>query len=178
MDVCLIPLGVFCSGPATSSMHTNCIFFSLSLSHLHSLPVSLRHLLNVVDPEKKKKQDEENQLDPNASPRGSKRSALKRKSSRDLGLIKDRLAEFFNPSKLRIHALHWSSKDGGKDHRPVELEWMGSFQSKGKGEISESCRQAFTVVCQLLLECTTFPVYFTEEENQDLHTSMFNNTGK
>ncbi|XP_051761489.1 protein dopey-2 [Ctenopharyngodon idella] len=139
--------------------------------------VITRHLLDVVDPEKKKKQDEANQLDPNASPRGSKRSPLKRKGSRDLGLIKDRLAEFFNPSKLRIHALHWSSKDGGKDHRPVELEWMGSFQSKGKGEISESCRQAFTVVCQLLLECTTFPVYFTEEENQDLHTSMFNKTG-
>ncbi|XDV30294.1 hypothetical protein PO909_033239 [Leuciscus waleckii] len=138
--------------------------------------VITRHLLDVVDPEKKKKQDEANQLDPNASPRGSKRSPLKRKGSRDLGLIKDRLAEFFNPSKLRIHALHGSSRGGGKDHRPVELEWMGSFQSKGKGEISELSRQAFTVVCQLLLECTTFPVYFTEEENQDLHTSMFNKT--
>uniref|UniRef100_A0A672SWJ4 DOP1 leucine zipper like protein B n=1 Tax=Sinocyclocheilus grahami TaxID=75366 RepID=A0A672SWJ4_SINGR len=109
--------------------------------------------------------------------RGSKRSPSKRKGSRDLGLIKDRLAEFFNPSKLRIHVLHGSSRDGGKDHRPAELEWMGNFQSKSKGEITESCRQAFTVVCQLLLECTTFPVYFTEEENQDLHTSMFNKTG-
>uniref|UniRef100_A0A8C1JB24 DOP1 leucine zipper like protein B n=1 Tax=Cyprinus carpio TaxID=7962 RepID=A0A8C1JB24_CYPCA len=99
---------------------------------------------------------------------GSKRSPSKRKGSRDLGLIKDRLAEFFNPSKLRIHALHGSSRDGGKDHRPAELEWMGNFQSKSKGEITESCRQAFTVVCQLLLECTTFPIYFTEEENQDL----------
>uniref|UniRef100_A0A671KFZ4 Protein dopey-2-like n=1 Tax=Sinocyclocheilus anshuiensis TaxID=1608454 RepID=A0A671KFZ4_9TELE len=109
--------------------------------------------------------------------RGSKRSPSKRKGSRDLGLIKDRLAEFFNPSKLRIHVLHGSSRDGGKDHRPAELEWMGNFQSKSKGEITELCRQAFTVVCQLLLECTTFPVYFTEEENQDLHTSMFNKTG-
>uniref|UniRef100_A0A673LZK4 Protein dopey-2-like n=1 Tax=Sinocyclocheilus rhinocerous TaxID=307959 RepID=A0A673LZK4_9TELE len=108
---------------------------------------------------------------------GSKRSPLKRKGSRDLGLIKDRLAEFFNPSKLRIHALHGSSRDGDKNHRPAVLEWMGNFQSKSKGEISESCRQAFTVVCQLLLECTTFPVYFTEEENQDLQTSMFNKTG-
>uniref|UniRef100_A0A8C1JDC8 DOP1 leucine zipper like protein B n=1 Tax=Cyprinus carpio TaxID=7962 RepID=A0A8C1JDC8_CYPCA len=107
----------------------------------------------------------------------SKRSPSKRKGSRDLGLIKDRLAEFFNPSKLRIHALHGSSRDGGKDHRPAELEWMGNFQSKSKGEITESCRQAFTVVCQLLLECTTFPIYFTEEENQDLHTSIFNKTG-
>uniref|UniRef100_A0A8C2B9N4 DOP1 leucine zipper like protein B n=1 Tax=Cyprinus carpio TaxID=7962 RepID=A0A8C2B9N4_CYPCA len=135
-----------------------------------------RHLLDVMDPEKKK-QEEANQLDPNASPRGSKRSPSKRKGSRDLGLIKDRLAEFFNPSKLRIHALHGSSRDGGKDHRPAELEWMGNFQSKSKGEITESCRQAFTVVCQLLLECTTFPIYFTEEENQDLHTSIFNKTG-
>uniref|UniRef100_A0A8C1H2N2 DOP1 leucine zipper like protein B n=1 Tax=Cyprinus carpio carpio TaxID=630221 RepID=A0A8C1H2N2_CYPCA len=108
---------------------------------------------------------------------GSKQSPLKQKGSRDLGLIKDRLAEFFNPSKLRIHALHGSSRDGDENHRPVVLEWMGNFQSKSKGEISESCRQAFTVVCQLLLECTTFPVYFTEEENQDLQTSMFNKTG-
>ncbi|XP_016429546.1 protein dopey-2-like isoform X2 [Sinocyclocheilus rhinocerous] len=139
--------------------------------------VITRHLLDVVDPEKKKKQEAANQLDPNAPPRGSKRSPLKRKGSRDLGLIKDRLAEFFNPSKLRIHALHGSSRDGDKNHRPAVLEWMGNFQSKSKGEISESCRQAFTVVCQLLLECTTFPVYFTEEENQDLQTSMFNKTG-
>uniref|UniRef100_A0A8C1M342 DOP1 leucine zipper like protein B n=1 Tax=Cyprinus carpio TaxID=7962 RepID=A0A8C1M342_CYPCA len=139
--------------------------------------VITRHLLDVVDPEKKKKQEEANQLDPNASPRGSKQSPLKQKGSRDLGLIKDRLAEFFNPSKLRIHALHGSSRDGDENHRPVVLEWMGNFQSKSKGEISESCRQAFTVVCQLLLECTTFPVYFTEEENQDLQTSMFNKTG-
>lgn len=131
-----------------------------------------------MDPEKKKKQEESNQLDSNASPKGSKRSPLKRKGSRDLGLIKDRLAEFFNPGKLRIHVLHGSSRDGDKDHRPAELEWMGNFQSKSKGEISESCRQAFAVICQLLLECTTFPVYFTEEENQDLHTSMFNKTGK
>uniref|UniRef100_A0A671LRW5 Protein dopey-2-like n=1 Tax=Sinocyclocheilus anshuiensis TaxID=1608454 RepID=A0A671LRW5_9TELE len=122
------------------------------------------------------KQEEANQLDPNAPPRGSKRSPLKRKGSRDLGLIKDRLAEFFNPSKLRIHALHGSSRDGDKNHRPAVLEWMGNFQSKSKGEISESCRQAFTVVCQLLLECTTFPVYFTEEENQDLQTSLLNKT--
>uniref|UniRef100_A0A8C2B9B1 DOP1 leucine zipper like protein B n=1 Tax=Cyprinus carpio TaxID=7962 RepID=A0A8C2B9B1_CYPCA len=144
--------------------HCTCLFFSFfSLSHSCS---SLRHLLDVVDPEKKKKQEEANQLDPNASPRGSKQSPLKQKGSRDLGLIKDRLAEFFNPSKLRIHALHGSSRDGDENHRPVV-----------KGEISESCRQAFTVVCQLLLECTTFPVYFTEEENQDLQTSMFNKTG-
>ncbi len=148
--------------------------FSFCLSHSCS---SLSHLLDVMDSEKRK-QEEANQLDPNASPKGSKRSPLKRKGSRDLGLIKERLAEFFNPSKLRIHALHGSSRDGGKDHRPAELEWMGHFQSKSKGEITESCRQAFTVVCQLLLECTTFPVYFTEEENQDLHTSMFNKTGE
>ncbi|KAA0715639.1 Protein dopey-2 [Triplophysa tibetana] len=135
-----------------------------------------RHLLNIIDPEEKKKQEEANRVDQNGSPRGSKQSPMKRKGSRDLGLIKDRLAEFFNPSKLRIAGFHGSSGDGGKDHRSAEFEWMGSFQSKGKGEISESCRQAFAVICQLLLECTTFPVYFTEEESQDLHTTMFNKT--
>lgn len=134
-------------------------------------------MLDIIDPEKKKKQEEANQVDQNGSPRGSKRSPLKRKGSRDLGLIKDRLAEFFSPSKLRINGIHGSSGDGGKDHRSAELAWMESFQSKGKGEISESCRQAFAVICQLLLECTTFPVYLTEEESQDLHTTLFNKTG-
>uniref|UniRef100_A0A672STT1 DOP1 leucine zipper like protein B n=1 Tax=Sinocyclocheilus grahami TaxID=75366 RepID=A0A672STT1_SINGR len=111
-----------------------------------------------------------NQLDPNAPPRGSKRSPLKRKGSRDLGLIKDRLAEFFNPSKLRIHALHGSSRD--KNHRPAVLEWMGNFQSKSKGEISESCRQVVTVVCQLLLECTTFPICFSKKKLSVQHVAI------
>lgn len=158
-------------------MYIYIYFLFYSCSFKLSLSISLRHLLNIIDPEEKKKQEEANRVDQNGSPRGSKQSPLKRKGSRDLGLIKDRLAEFFNPTKLRIAGFHGSSGDGGKDHRSAELEWMGSFQSKGKGEISESCRQAFAVICQLLLECTTFPVYFTEEESKDLHTTMFNKTG-
>uniref|UniRef100_A0A8B9GMA1 DOP1 leucine zipper like protein B n=1 Tax=Astyanax mexicanus TaxID=7994 RepID=A0A8B9GMA1_ASTMX len=56
------------------------------------------------------------------------------------------------------------------------LQWMAGFQSRGRSEVTESCRQAFTAACHLLLECTTFPVYYTEEESQELHSSMFTNT--
>uniref|UniRef100_A0A672SSN9 DOP1 leucine zipper like protein B n=1 Tax=Sinocyclocheilus grahami TaxID=75366 RepID=A0A672SSN9_SINGR len=114
-------------GGTIENMSKSCVLtvlafsFSLSLSHSCS---SFRHLLDVGDPEKKKKQEAANQLDPNAPPRGSKRSPLKRKGSRDLG------------------------------------------------EISESCRQVVTVVCQLLLECTTFPICFSKKKLSVQHVAI------
>uniref|UniRef100_A0A3B4BRG1 Dopey N-terminal domain-containing protein n=1 Tax=Pygocentrus nattereri TaxID=42514 RepID=A0A3B4BRG1_PYGNA len=52
------------------------------------------------------------------------------------------------------------------------LQWLLGFQSRGKAEITEACRQAFTAACHLLLECTTFPVYYTEEESQDEENTL------
>ncbi|KAG9271028.1 protein dopey-2 [Astyanax mexicanus] len=138
----------------------------------------IRHLLLVVDPEKEKGPEEAAQPEQHASPRGRKRSSSEGKGSRDLGLIKDRLAEFFTPSRLRappqegcVEAVGSSAEAG-----TAVLQWMAGFQSRGRSEVTESCRQAFTAACHLLLECTTFPVYYTEEESQELHSSMFTNT--
>uniref|UniRef100_A0A8B9J3M9 DOP1 leucine zipper like protein B n=1 Tax=Astyanax mexicanus TaxID=7994 RepID=A0A8B9J3M9_ASTMX len=85
---------------------------------------------------------------------------------------------FFTPSRLRappqegcVEAVGSSAEAG-----TAVLQWMAGFQSRGRSEVTESCRQAFTAACHLLLECTTFPVYYTEEESQELHSSMFTNT--
>lgn len=57
------------------------------------------------------------------------------------------------------------------------MDWAAGYMPRGKAEISEGCRQAFMATCHLLLECTTFPVYLSEEETLALHTEMFGNTG-
>lgn len=58
------------------------------------------------------------------------------------------------------------------------LDWAGGYMPRGRAEISEACRQAFTATCHLLLECTTFPVYMSEEETMALHVDMFDHTGQ
>uniref|UniRef100_A0A665U1Y4 Uncharacterized protein n=1 Tax=Echeneis naucrates TaxID=173247 RepID=A0A665U1Y4_ECHNA len=44
------------------------------------------------------------------------------------------------------------------------VDWAAGYMPRGRAEITEACRQAFTATCHLLLECTTFPVYLSEEE--------------
>lgn len=61
--------------------------------------------------------------------------------------------------------------------RSGSLDWAAGYMPRGRAEISEACRQAFTATCHLLLECTTFPVYQSEEETLAVHTDMFSNTG-
>uniref|UniRef100_A0AAR2L0S7 Dopey N-terminal domain-containing protein n=1 Tax=Pygocentrus nattereri TaxID=42514 RepID=A0AAR2L0S7_PYGNA len=121
-------------------------------------------------------QEETTQPEQRVSPRGRKRSPSGGKGSRELGLIKDRLAEFFTPSKLRTQPQECCEEVVERGAGAAGLQWLLGFQSRGKAEITEACRQAFTAACHLLLECTTFPVYYTEEESQELHSSMFNST--
>ncbi|XP_017325079.2 protein dopey-2 isoform X2 [Ictalurus punctatus] len=134
-----------------------------------------RHLVVVVDPEKQKGQAAVTPAEQRASRRSRTRSSFGLESSRDLGLIKDRLAELFTPGKLREQSQEAVNDDKGKSTARALLQWTEGFQPRGKGEISESCRNAFTAACHLLLESTTFPVYYTEKESQELHSSMFEN---
>lgn len=100
--------------------------------------------------------------------------------------IKDKLTELFTPNKLKHHST--SISDTPVSAAPTEkkkerahagcLDWAGGYMPRGRAEISEACRQAFTATCHLLLECTTFPVYLTEEETLALHTDMFGLTGQ
>lgn len=130
----------------------------------------------VVDPKKQKRLEEANQASQHAPPRGRTLSSSGREGNRDLGLIKDRLAEFFIPGKLREQSQEAFNDDKGKGCGQDLFHWTEGFQSRGKGEINESCRHAFTAACHLLLESTTFPVYYTEKESQELHSKLFENT--
>lgn len=98
--------------------------------------------------------------------------------------IKDKLTGLFSPNKLKPRP----AADTQPPAAPVEkkkergksscLDWAAGYMPRGKAEISEACRQAFTATCHLLLECTTFPVYLSEEETLALHTDMFGHTGQ
>lgn len=98
--------------------------------------------------------------------------------------IKDKLTELFNPNKFKSSP----KSDNLPTEAPTEtirdqensgsLEWSVGFMPRGKSEISEACRQAFTATCHLLLEGTTFPVYLTEEETWALYAAMFDHAGQ
>lgn len=99
--------------------------------------------------------------------------------------IKDKLTELFTPNKakpsLTAAALTASTlppEDDPQAKNSGSLDWAGGYMPRGRAEISEACRQAFTATCHLLLECTTFPVYMSEEETVALHVDMFDCTGQ
>ncbi|CAJ1079517.1 protein dopey-2 [Xyrichtys novacula] len=92
--------------------------------------------------------------------------------------IKDKLTELFSPTKLKPRPTFDSQLPESSTERKRErasLDWAAGYMPRGRAEISEACRQAFTATCHLLLECTTFPVYLSEEETLALHTDMFGN---
>lgn len=106
--------------------------------------------------------------------------------------IKDKLTELFVPNKLKPRspsdgALSVELQPACCDERqkkkkerhslPGSLLWGEGFMPRGKAEISEDCRQAFTASCHLFLESITFPIYLSEEETLALHTEMFGHSG-
>uniref|UniRef100_A0A8C3G3C1 DOP1 leucine zipper like protein B n=1 Tax=Cyclopterus lumpus TaxID=8103 RepID=A0A8C3G3C1_CYCLU len=98
--------------------------------------------------------------------------------------IKDKLRELFTPDRLKSCPtsdvqLPAAPTDKKKEHGHLGgLDWAAGYMPRAKAEISEACRQAFTATCHLLLECTVFPVYLSEEETLVLHTDMFGHTDR
>lgn len=98
--------------------------------------------------------------------------------------IKDKPSELFtrNKHKSRITSdaqLSAVPAETKKEKGNVRcLDWGAGYMPRGRAEISEACRQAFTATCHLLLECTTFPIYLSEEESLNLYTGMFCHTGE
>uniref|UniRef100_A0AAY4BHH0 Dopey N-terminal domain-containing protein n=1 Tax=Denticeps clupeoides TaxID=299321 RepID=A0AAY4BHH0_9TELE len=108
--------------------------------------------------------------------------ATGRKGSRDLGhitmpQIKDRLAEFFTHSKLRLHASRELPREAESAPGSPRRDWMAGYAPRGRAEASEACRRAFAAACQLLLESVTLPLYLSEEENLRLYDRMFSTAG-
>lgn len=105
--------------------------------------------------------------------------------------IKDKLTGLFTPNKIKAAtppaaappaaappALTPPPEDEPQAKNTGSLDWAGGYMPRGRAEISEACRQAFTATCHLLLECTTFPVYMSEEETMALHVDIFDHTGQ
>nr|XP_046260051.1 protein dopey-2 isoform X2 [Scatophagus argus] len=97
--------------------------------------------------------------------------------------IKDKLTELFTPNKIKPSPTAETQLSEAHTEKKKErghvgcLDWAAGYMPRGKAEIPEACRQAFTATCHLLLECTTFPVYLSEEETLALHTDMCSQTG-
>ena len=127
-------------------------------------------------------EDEVIQPDSLASSPGRKYSFGGREGAQiSMPQIKSKLAELFTPNKHKLRSFSDTASDPSTEKRRGKagaLDWGGGYMPRGRAEITEVCRQAFTATCHLLLEATTFPVYLTEQENQDLYKDMFNSTGE
>ncbi|TNN53525.1 Protein dopey-2 [Liparis tanakae] len=90
----------------------------------------------------------------------------------------DRLTELIAPLRLKSRPSSDAQLPARRKEHAGCLEWAAGYMPRAKAEISEACRQAFTATCHLLLECTTFPVYLSEEETLLLQTDMFGHTDR
>uniref|UniRef100_A0A8B9G7Q4 DOP1 leucine zipper like protein B n=1 Tax=Amazona collaria TaxID=241587 RepID=A0A8B9G7Q4_9PSIT len=54
-----------------------------------------------------------------------------------------------------------------------EEEWGFEQMMLVLGPLRGDCKEAFSAACHLLLDCTTFPVYLSEEEMEQLYLSLF-----
>lgn len=68
--------------------------------------------------------------------------------------------------------------DPDSQRRKEEEEWDIDQVMLDLGDTREDCREAFAAVCYLLLDCTTFPVYLSTEETEQLYFSLFQVPGK
>ncbi|KAK6309739.1 hypothetical protein J4Q44_G00196200 [Coregonus suidteri] len=167
--------GVWRKGGSVETM-TQCLLDILAF-------ITTRYLL--VQVEDVRGQEEAVQPDPAALSPGGKTS-FREGPQITTTQIKDKLAELFTPNKHKPR----SSSDPSVPDRPVPptekkkggggagggVDWGAAYMPRGRAEISEECRQAFTAACHLLLECTTFPLYLSEEESQVLYSDMFHHT--
>ncbi|XP_020645047.3 protein DOP1B [Pogona vitticeps] len=69
------------------------------------------------------------------------------------------------------------SDDLGSQRGKEEEEWDINQVMLDLGDMREDCREAFAAVCYLLLDCTTFPVYLSEDEMEHLYSSLFQVSG-
>uniref|UniRef100_A0A8C7CIC6 DOP1 leucine zipper like protein B n=1 Tax=Oncorhynchus kisutch TaxID=8019 RepID=A0A8C7CIC6_ONCKI len=176
--------GVWRKGGNVETMtHTTCINQNDLINSL-SLPISLsllsppRYLL--VQVEDVRGQEEAVQPDPAALSPGGKTS-FQEGPQITTTQIKDKLAELFTPNKHKPRSISDppvpdlpvppTEKKKGRVGTGGGVDWGAGYMPRGRAEISEECRQAFTAACHLLLECTTFPLYLSEEESQVLYNS-------
>ncbi|XP_075767752.1 protein DOP1B isoform X2 [Pelodiscus sinensis] len=92
--------------------------------------------------------------------------------------FKQMLSELFtvrgSPFKQKsLEPLSPTNHDLGSQKGKEEGEWDIDQVMLDLGDMKEDCREAFAAACHLLLDCTTFPVYLSEEETEQLYLSLF-----
>lgn len=71
-----------------------------------------------------------------------------------------------------------SSEHNSGNKKEKEEEWDLEQVMLVLGPLRGDCKEAFAAACHLLLDCTTFPVYLSEEEMEQLYLSLFQIPGK
>ncbi|NXE49818.1 DOP2 protein, partial [Casuarius casuarius] len=66
-----------------------------------------------------------------------------------------------------------SSRNPASQKGKEEEEWDLEQAMLVLGPLRGDCKEAFAAACHLLLDCTTFPVYLSEEEMEQLYLSLF-----
>ncbi|XP_057266045.1 protein dopey-2 isoform X2 [Pezoporus wallicus] len=70
-----------------------------------------------------------------------------------------------------------SDHNSGNKKEKEEEEWDFEQVMLVLGPLRGDCKEAFSAACHLLLDCTTFPVYLSEEEMEQLYLSLFHVPG-
>ncbi|NWU35773.1 DOP2 protein, partial [Hylia prasina] len=83
--------------------------------------------------------------------------------------VKQMLSELFR-SKNSPPLLSEHSSGHKKEKEEEEEEWDLELVL---GPLRGDCKEAFSAACHLLLDCTTFPVYLSQEEMEQLYLSLF-----
>ncbi|XP_071609571.1 protein DOP1B isoform X4 [Heliangelus exortis] len=65
-----------------------------------------------------------------------------------------------------------SDHNSGNKKEKEEEEWDLEQAMLILGPLRGDCKEAFAAACHLLLDCTTFPVYLSEEEMEELYLSL------
>ncbi|KAM4701432.1 protein DOP1B [Discoglossus pictus] len=93
--------------------------------------------------------------------------------------FKQMLTDFFTPraptTKQKSFKADYSPANSPTKsvNKSSEEQWDIDRFIQNMGEMTEDCREAFAAACHFLLDCATFPVYLSEEETEQLYTSLF-----
>ncbi|XP_051840799.1 protein dopey-2 [Antechinus flavipes] len=92
--------------------------------------------------------------------------------------FKQMLSDLFTvrgaPTKQKTPRSSFSSTHGiGKKKEKEEEEWYIYKVIIDLGDLSKECQEAFAAACHFLLDCSTFPVYLSQEETEQLYITLF-----
>ncbi|NXK86473.1 DOP2 protein, partial [Formicarius rufipectus] len=91
--------------------------------------------------------------------------------------FKQMLSDLFSargsPFRTKTSSPLPSEHDSGNRQEKEEEEWDLEQMMLVLGPLKGDCKEAFSAACHLLLDCTTFPVYLSEEEMEQLYLSLF-----